>query len=103
MSIDFHTKHTRDFAAILNAEGIEVKRVGLQKLSLKANAKRFAQYIKEECRNAQIISSALALLIEGISAANMAPESIRISSFRPRITSRSGKCDAGRGRTTIWE
>ncbi|MBL8823005.1 MAG: transposase [Planctomycetia bacterium] len=45
---DFDTKYTRDFEAILMAEGVEVKRVGPMKPNLNAYAERFVQSIKQE-------------------------------------------------------
>lgn len=46
---DFDTKYTRDFEAILKAEGIELKRVGQQKPNMNAFAERFVQCLKQEC------------------------------------------------------
>lgn len=45
---DFDTKYTKDFDAILESEGIEVKRVGPQKPNMNAFAERFVQSIKQE-------------------------------------------------------
>ena len=46
---DFDSKYTKDFDAILEDEGIEVKRVGPQKPNMNAYAERFVQSIKQEC------------------------------------------------------